>query len=115
MFLARVQGSIVSTMKDPAIRGFKLLLVEPLKVEYDQPKAAANARPAEGEGAGKGRFAPTGRAIVAMDLIGAGEGQLVLITQGSSARMAEGCEKTPTDAVVVGIVDEAVVMGEEIL
>ena len=116
MFLARVQGSIVSTMKDPAIRGFKLLIVEPLKVAYDQPHAAANARPqGANAGAGGGRFEPTGRAIVAMDLIGAGEGQLVLITQGSSARMAEGCEKTPTDAVVVGIVDEAVVMGEEIV
>ena len=60
---------------------------------------------------GGGSFQVTGRAIVAVDTIGAGEGPLVLITQGSSARLAEGFNKSPIDAVVVGIVDEAVVMG----
>ena len=49
-----------------------------------------------------------------MDNIGAGEGQLVLIVQGSSARLAQGMNKIPTDAVVVGIVDEAVVMGQRV-
>jgi ethanolamine utilization protein EutN len=49
-----------------------------------------------------------------MDSIGAGEGQLVLIVQGSSARLAEGCNKVPTDAVVIGIVDEVVVDGQRI-
>ena len=108
MFLGRVQGHVVATAKDQSIRGYKLLIVEPLKVDYDDPQAAANG------GAGGGRFSPTGRAIVAMDLIGAGEGQLVLIVQGSSARMADGLNKVPTDAVVVGIVDEAVVSGKRI-
>ncbi len=112
MFLGRVRGHIVATAKDPAIKGRKLLLVEPLKVEYDDPSEAANA---EGRPAGRGRFEVTGRAIVALDSIGAGEGQLVLIVQGSSARMASDCQKVPTDAVVVGIVDEAVVMGRRIV
>ncbi len=111
MFLARVQGHIVATAKDPGINGMKLLMVEPLKVRYDDPEAAANTG---GSAGGGGAFEATGRAIVALDTIGAGEGQLVLIVQGSSARMAEGCGKCPTDAVVVGIVEQAHVMGRSI-
>ncbi len=106
MFLGRIKGHVVATAKDPAVKGRKLLIVEPLKVEYDDPAEAA--------GTGGGNFEPTGRAIVCMDSIGAGEGQLVLIAQGSSARMAEGLNKVPVDAVVVGIVDEAVVMGRRV-
>ncbi|MEO0964174.1 MAG: EutN/CcmL family microcompartment protein [Planctomycetota bacterium] len=98
MFLGRVKGHIVASQKDPAISGFKLLIVEPLRVDYAD--------------AGGGRLEITGRAIVALDLIGAGEGELVMITQGSSARMADGCNKAPTDAVIVGLVDEAVVLGK---
>ena len=109
MFLARVKGHVVATAKDPSIKGHRLLIVEPLKVDYDDTKAAANA-PA----GGGGRLDVTGRAIVAMDSIGAGEGQLVLVVQGSSARMAEGLNKIPVDAVVIGIVDEAVVMGKRV-
>ncbi|MFP4144273.1 MAG: EutN/CcmL family microcompartment protein [Phycisphaeraceae bacterium] len=108
MFLGRVKGHIVSTAKDPGIQGRKLLVVEPLKVVYDESQSAAAGK------ASGGRFELTGRAIVAIDPIGAGEGQLVLIVQGSSARMAEGCEKTPTDAVIVGLVDEAILMGQRL-
>ncbi|MEM9754256.1 MAG: EutN/CcmL family microcompartment protein [Planctomycetota bacterium] len=111
MFLARVQGHVVATAKDPTIQGFKLLIVEPLKVDYDATKNTVDGKPAEITDA---QLAVTGRAIVAMDLIGAGEGQLVLIVQGSSARMADGMSKTPTDAVVIGIVDSAVVGGTRI-
>jgi len=109
MFLGRIQGHVVATAKEPSMSGMKLLVVEPLKVLYDDPVSGAN-----GGGSPGGRFEPTGRAIVAMDRVGAGEGQLVLVTQGSSARMAEGCDKLPTDAVIVGIVDEAVVMGQKL-
>jgi len=107
VFLARVKGHIVATQKDPAIKGRRLLVIEPLRVDYDDPATAGGAT-------GGGRFEVTGRAIVAMDTLGAGEGQLVLIVQGSSARMAEGMNKTPVDAMVVGIVDEAVVMGQRV-
>ncbi|MBI1374874.1 MAG: ethanolamine utilization protein EutN [Phycisphaera sp.] len=100
MFLARVQGRVVASQKDAAISGMKLLIVEPLKVTY--PKG------------GGGVFEETGRAIVAVDRIGAGEGQLVLIVQGSSARMMDGCGKMPIDAVVIGLVDEATVRGKEL-
>ena len=109
MFLGRVKGHVVATAKDPSIKGQRLLVVEPLKVAYSDDDAGARTA------GGGGRFEVTGRAIVVMDTIGAGEGQLVLIVQGSSARRAEGMKETPTDAVVVGIVDEAMVCGEKIV
>lgn len=100
MFLARVQGQVVASQKDESIAGMTLLVVEPLKVNY--PKG------------GGGAFEVTGRAIVAVDRIGAGEGQLVLIAQGSSARMMDGCGKMPIDAAIIGIVDEATVKGQKL-
>ena len=106
MFLARVKGHVVATAKDEGIRGHRLLLVEPLRIDYDTPETAGTA-----EGGG-GRFEPTHRAIVTLDPLGVSEGQLVLICQGSSARQAQGMSKTPADAVVVGIVDKAVIMGQ---
>lgn len=107
MFLARVKGHVVATAKDPSIKGQRLLIVEPLKVDYDDAGSAGGV-------VGGGKLGVTNRAIVAMDSIGAGEGQLVLVVQGSSARMAEGMNKVPVDALVVGIVDEAVVMGKKV-
>ncbi|XAL99448.1 EutN/CcmL family microcompartment protein [Phycisphaeraceae bacterium D3-23] len=104
MFIGRVQGHIVSSAKDEQIVGHKLLMIEPLKIGYSAPG---------NEGTASG-FEPTGRAIVALDKVGAGEGQLVLITQGSSARMAKGCGDAPIDAVVVGIVDSAVADGKQL-
>lgn len=108
MFLGRVKGHVVATTKDQAVTGQRLLIIEPLKVAYEQVGTAGSTN------AGGGRFEVTGRAIVAIDQLGAGEGQLVLIVQGSSARMAEGMNKVPVDAVVVGIVDEAVVHGRRV-
>lgn len=111
MFLARVKGRVVSTAKDTSLVGSKLLIVEPLRVDYDDPRLAAN------HGAGDPSAAllqTTGRAIVAVDQLGAGEGQLVLVAQGSSARMTEGCGKMPIDAAIIGIVDEAVVNGRDV-
>ncbi|MEX0775306.1 MAG: EutN/CcmL family microcompartment protein [Phycisphaeraceae bacterium] len=111
MFIARVKGHVVATMKDSSINGLKLLIVEPLKVDYTDNAAAAKGDEA---GGGGGSLGVTNRAIVALDIIGAGEGQLVLVVQGSSARMASGMSKVPTDAVVIGIVDEAMVMGKRV-
>ncbi len=99
MFLASVKGSVVSTQKDQLIKGYKLLIVEPLQVTYKKT--------------GGGEFGFTGRAIVAVDRIGAGEGELVLVTQGSSARLAEGLKDLPIDAVIVGLVDKATVGGKQ--
>ena len=77
MFLARITGHIVATQKDKTLGGQKLFVIEPLNVKYDEAGQAPTA------------LGNTGRAIVAIDVVGAGEGQLVLVVQGSSARMTE--------------------------
>jgi microcompartment protein CcmK/EutM len=95
MFLARVTGNVVATQKDKSLNGQTLFVVEPLNVKYDeQTKLPAS-------------LGNTGRAIVALDSVGAGEGQLVLVVQGSSARMTDQTKHLPADAVIVGIVDSA--------
>src|SRR3954452_13527434 len=100
MFLARVTGHLVATQKDKTLNGQKLFVVEPLSVKYDEktntPASLAN----------------TGRAIVCLDTVGAGEGQLVLVVQGSSARMTEQTKNLPADAVIIGIVDSAEYAGK---
>src|SRR6187397_70011 len=100
MFLAKVTGHVVATQKDKTLNGQKLLVVEPLNVKYDE----ATKQPAS--------LGNTGRAIVALDTVGAGEGQLVLVVQGSSARMTEQTKNLPADAVIVGIVDSAQYAGK---
>jgi len=100
MFLARVTGTVVASVKDKTLNGQKLLVVEPLSIKYDDKTQS----PAS--------LANTGRAIVAIDVVGCGEGQLVLVVQGSSARMTESTKNLPADAVVVGIVDSATYGGK---
>jgi ethanolamine utilization protein EutN len=98
MILARVEGSIVATKKNPKMTGSKLLLVRP--VFLDAPDAAALRNGSS--------------TLVAVDALGAGEGELVLVVQGSSARLAGADKDSPVDAVVVGIVD-TVDLGKRIL
>src|SRR6201746_821034 len=100
MFLARITGHVVATQKDKSLNGQKLFVIEPLNVKYDEE----TQKPAS--------LGNTGRAIVAIDAIGAGEGQLVLVVQGSSARMTEQTKNLPADAVIIGIVDSAVFAGK---
>jgi ethanolamine utilization protein EutN len=88
MFLARVTGHVVATQKVPAMVGSKLLVVEPMRVDE--------------AGGGLGG---TGRTLVAVDSLGAGRGEVVLICQGSSARLTPETMDLPIDAVVIGIVD----------
>ena len=87
MLLARVIGTVVSTQKDDALQGRKLLLLRPLLVDE------------------AGQFRPGPSTIVAVDSLGAGQGETVLFCQGSSARQAAGMATVPVDAVVTGIVD----------
>jgi microcompartment protein CcmK/EutM len=89
MFIARVTGSVVATQKVAAMTGHKLLTVEPYRVD-DQTHD---------------RLVPTGRTFVVVDALGAGLGELVLVCQGSSARLTPETEKLPVDAVVIGLVD----------
>ncbi|HEY1684822.1 MAG TPA: EutN/CcmL family microcompartment protein [Tepidisphaeraceae bacterium] len=102
MFLARVTGQVVATQKDKSLNGQKLLVVEPLNVKYEEGAAAPT--PAS--------LGNTGRAIVAIDAVGCGEGQLVLVVQGSSARMTDITKTMPADAAIVGIVDSATYAGK---
>lgn len=96
MFLARVIGSVVSTKKDEAMKGQKLLLLRPMLVDESDPS----------------KFKPGQNTIVAVDSLGAGKGEWVLFCQGSSARQASGLKSLPVDAAVVGIVDHVEVLGE---
>lgn len=90
MFIAKVVGSLVSTQKVPSMTGHKLMLVEPFKVEATNQKTLLG----------------TGRNFVAVDTLGAGVGDLVLVTQGSSARLTEETKSLPIDAIIIGIVDQ---------
>ena len=83
MILARVVGSVVATRKDPRLEGSKLLIVRPITPEGKEE----------------------GGYLVAVDTVGAGSRETVLIVSGSSARMAEGCKDKPVDSSIIGIVD----------
>ena len=98
MLLARVIGNVVSTKKDEAMQGRKFLLLRPLLVD--------EANPAQ--------FRPGANTVVAVDSLGAGQGETVLFCQGSSARQAAGMQSLPVDAVVVGIVDAVDVLNRTI-
>ncbi|MCO6044407.1 EutN/CcmL family microcompartment protein [Aeoliella sp. ICT_H6.2] len=93
MFLAKVIGSLVSTQKVDTLRGHKLLMVEPYRVDAKKRTELVSA----------------GRTFVAVDTLGVGEGDMVLITQGSSARLTPETKNLPIDTVVIGIVDRVVV------
>ena len=98
MFLARVIGSVVSTKKDEAMKGRKLVLLRPLLVDESNPA----------------QFRPGANTIVAVDALAAGQDEVVLFCQGSSARQASGMKTLPVDAVVVGIVDVVDVLNHKI-
>ena len=83
MRLAKVLGTVVCTRKDESIEGRKLLLVQP--VDQNQK--------------------PDGNPLVAIDSVDAGVGELVLIVQGSSARMTEMTKNRPADCTIMGVVD----------
>ena len=98
MFIAKVTGSVIATQKAASMTGRKLLTVEPLRVDPEQKK----------------RLVSTGRTLVVVDTVGAGLGEMVLIVQGSSARMTPETERLPVDATIVGIVDSVNVENQTI-
>jgi microcompartment protein CcmK/EutM len=83
MYIARVMGMAVSTVKDERLEGATLLLVS----EANQTGEVV------------------GNPYVALDRVGAGEGELVMVATGSTARVAAGNANTPVDLAVVGILD----------
>lgn len=90
MQLARVAGTVVADQKAPEAVGWKLLVVQPL------------------DAAG----ASTGGPFVAVDDVGAGPGEVVLVASGSSARQTKLTDQRPCDAVIMAIVDSWDVGGE---
>ena len=84
MQLGRVVGTVVATQKHPKFEGAKLLLVQPITLD-DQPR---------------------GTALLAVDSVGAGVNEKVLVViEGRAAAEAVGRKGTPVDAAIVGIVD----------
>lgn len=83
MILARVAGNVVATRKDPRLEGQKLLIVKPVSPDGKEDSTY----------------------LIAVDSVGAGARELVIVVSGSSARMAEGCKDKPVDACIIGIVD----------
>jgi len=95
MLLTQVKGHAVSTAKVEKLGGKKLLLVEILTV-------------------GKEGLERTGRHMVCIDAVGAGEGELTLVVMGSSARLVPGMRDVPTDGVIVGIIDSLQAFGKDL-
>ncbi len=83
MIIGKVVGSLFSTRKSDKLVGNKFMIVEPVE----------NMR-------------TTGSRLVAIDIIGAGIGEYVLVAQGSAARIGCDMADAPIDAAIVGIIDE---------
>ena len=85
MYVGRVSGTVVATIKDRVFEGRKLLIVDRLTPEGE----------------------PTGHDWIAVDAVQAGVGDIVMvIDEGNSARQVVNMDPAPIRAVVVGIVDE---------
>ncbi|MHA1973808.1 MAG: EutN/CcmL family microcompartment protein [Candidatus Hodarchaeales archaeon] len=84
MKVCRVVGNVVSTKKDENINGFKLLIVQPVDMH---------------------ELKPEGTPFVAVDVVGAGEGEIVLVVSGSSSRLTTMTKDKPCDATIQAIID----------
>ncbi len=83
MYLAKVRGTVVSTSKDERLVGFKLLVIQRIGIDAEYVSIPQ----------------------VAVDTVGAGVGEVVIVTGGSSARFAAARSDAPIDCTIVGIVD----------
>ncbi|MBE2280090.1 MAG: EutN/CcmL family microcompartment protein [Ignavibacteriaceae bacterium] len=91
MIIGRVIGTVWATKKDENLTGAKFLIVRELDLEYNE----------------KSNF------VIAVDSVGAGEGEIVLVATGSSARQTNFTKNKPIDAVIMAIVDKLDVPKEE--
>jgi microcompartment protein CcmK/EutM len=86
MVISRVVGDIVSTQKNPHLKGYKLLLVQPVDLDGETP---------------------IGASMIALDKVDAGDGDLVLVNkEGGSARIMLQDEEVPVQAVIVAVIDD---------
>ena len=83
MIIGKVTGSIVSTRKQDNLIGNKFMVIEPIGIMNGEQKQ-----------------------LVAIDNIGAGIGEYVLVAQGSAARIGCGMSDAPIDAAIVGMIDD---------
>lgn len=89
MQLMQVVGTVVATHKDPKLNGLKLLIGKEIRLD--------------------GTLTETYH--VAVDTVGVGSGEVVIIVRGSSARLTDATDKTPVDTAIIGVVDEIEVAG----
>lgn len=93
MQIARVKGSVVSTNKTEKLSGLKLLIVVPIELSTFEEKGAP---------------------IVAIDTVGAGAGEVVMLCGGSSSRQTPITENKPSDMAIVAIIDSIEIEGKTI-
>lgn len=91
MIIGRVIGNVVSTSKAEKLHGKKLLIVQPL----DMVSIKADGKP-----------------LVAVDTVGSGKDEVVMVVSGSSARQTETTNGTPVDAAIIGIIDQIEIEGK---
>ena len=83
MLVARILGTVVASQKDERLKGKKLLIVRPINLDGTDASGY----------------------VVAVDTVGAGYHERVLVVAGSSARLAEGMKDRPVDAAIIGVID----------
>jgi ethanolamine utilization protein EutN len=91
MIIGKVIGSVVSSAKAEKLQGKKLLIVQPLDLISIQPD---------------------GKPVIAIDTVGSGKGEVVMVVSGSSARQTVVTNGTPVDAAIIGIIDQVEIEGK---
>lgn len=84
MIIARVIGTVWATRKDERLHGLKFQIVRPVDLNYNDREGF----------------------LVAIDAVGAGVGEIVMVVQGSSARQTKTTENKPVDATIMAIIDK---------
>ena len=85
MLVGKVVGTIVSTRKNEKLVGSKFMVIEPIE-----------------------KLGNPNKKFVAIDNVGAGIGEVVVVAQGSAARIGCNVKESPVDAAIVGIIDDAI-------
>lgn len=93
MYAARIIGTVVCTQKDPGMNSFKMQVVQPVNLVTLEDE---------------------GKPAVAIDAVGAGNGEIVLVVAGSSARLTEVTENKPVDSTITAIVDYVDIEGKRV-
>ena len=93
MIIGKVKGNVVSTNKSETLHGLKLLIIVPLDIDTMEEKGAP---------------------LVAIDAVGAGEGEVVMCVSGSSSRQTSFTEGKPSDLAIVAIVDSIDLRGKKV-